>query len=219
MLSLSVDIWRPVVSGGRAAPPPANMLVWLKKGNASGALWTDSGPNFNDMTLVNTPTIAGGTVTFNGTNQSGNFPSGGLLPIVTYLRFQVLTHTPGAYVLDGFGAVNKNALVLGSTAGGNHIEMRDSAGTSFCDTAPLSTGWHSIGFGQHDNGTSAVINLDGVETVQATFTQVLPGGMTLGASAGGAASWSNIEVAEVICYYQGHTALQRSQTIAYLNTR
>ena len=219
MLSLSVDIWRPVVSGGRAAPPIAtNLAIWLRKGGASGATWTDSSSNGRTMTLNGSPTVGATSVTFNGSSQWGVVISGvvSVFPgdYTLYMRVKPIAWTTNAYLFSG--QLGRASIAMKTAT--PTIAFTDSIGSVQASTN-ASVGAFSSICGQFRFATSAVsLTVDGVTNTGTLANPNAAASFTIGAKQGGASGWSNIEVVEVIGYTGIHSAPERDLMIAYLGT-
>lgn len=220
MLSLSVDIWRPVVSGGRAAPPIAtNLAIWLRKGGASGATWTDSSSNGRTMTLNGSPTVGATSVTFNGSSQWG-VVTGGVVNVfpgdyTLYMRVKPVAWTADAYVFSGQGGKASVAMKTATPT----IACTDSLGTVQASTN-MAVGAFSSMCAQFTAGSGAVLmRVNGGGAAIGTLVNTnVASSFTIGAKQGGASGWSNIEVVEVIGYTGLHSTPEIDQMIAYLGT-
>ena len=223
MLSTAMNVWRPALS--QAVAPAgiitANRALWLAKGGASGATWTDSSGNARNMTLVGAPTVGATSVTFSGTGQYGTVAFTIGAPMTICMRVKQVSWTAGRY------------LCAGATASTNHIRQasvspqiqQDSA--TF-DSAIGSVGGASVGANASIVATyqapgpaqNSVISVNGTESAQDAFTvsDAAMAGFTLAAGSSVGLSPSNIEVTEVVVYSVALTAPERAQMIAYLNT-
>ena len=212
MLSTKLDTWFPVVQAKTATSGiiTANRQVWLAKGGASGATWTDSSGNGRNMTLVGSPTIGASSVTFNGTTQYGTIATSGVTTTCSiYLRFKQVAWTTNARIISG------SSPRLIQSASTPNIALIDTDGTPYATNGNAAVGaFASLGFVQ--GGGNSVININGTEVADISAGDSWDV-FSLAATSDGA-SPSNIEVVELIAYNVAHSPAQRSQMITYLGT-
>lgn len=218
MLSLGLNIW----SASRAAAPApagiitANRALWLAKGGASGATWTDSSGNARHMTLTGSPTIGATSVTFSGTGQYGTVAFTIGAPMTVCMRVKQVSWTSGRYLCAGAATATNHIRQAGVSP---QIEPNDSSflhgGGPISGFSVGSTGSLVLcvtgGFGGifSVNGTEEIIDFPTGDAAMAGFT------LAAGSSAG--LSPSNIEVTEVVVYSVALDASQRAQMISYMN--
>lgn len=211
MLGISLGIW----DGARPSKIiKPNLALWLRRGGASGATWSDSSGNGRTMTLNGSPTVGATSVTFNGTSQWGNVASS-VLPAshTLYMRVKPIVWTAGAYLFSG--QVGRASIAM-KTATPTVAYTDSVAAVQASGNATLGA-FHSV-CGTFDIAAGAVsLNIDGV-TATGTVANTGASTITVAARQGGASGWANIEVVEVIAYTAIHNPTEIARMIAYLNT-
>ena len=191
----------------------ANRQLWLAKGGASGATWTDSSGNGRNMTLVGSPTIGASSVTFNGTKYSQQYgtiaTSGVTTTCSIYLRLKQVAWAANACIISG------SIPCLIQSASTPNIALIDSDGTPYATNGNAAVGaFASLGFVQGLG--NSVININGTEVADISASDSWSVFSLAATSAGD--SPSNIEVVELIAYNVAHSPAQRAQMFTYLGT-
>lgn len=196
------------------APVTTGVALWLKKGDASGATWTDSSGSARDLTLFNAPTISGGTVLFNGSTQYGKTAAFSVSqPRTTYIRMRAVAWTSGGRIIDG-DTTNANLLYMTGASPGIQLYPGGAGGTR--NTGLVVGSWQTIVFGRKQNANELFTEISG--TLGSDYdVGSTSDGFTL-ARAGGGGNFANIEVAEVLIVGAYHTLQQRAQTVAYMDS-
>ena len=223
MLTRQLTRFAPVLFKGSAAPAgiiTANRALWLAKGGASGATWTDSSGNGRNMTLTGSPTIGASTVTFSGTGQYGTVAVTIGAPMTVCMRVKQVSWTSGRYLCAGATASTNR---LWQTGASPQIEANDAFVSNPAGGLSATLGvTHSIVYTANNGvGLNApFLNVDGTELPADALTVSDPtmAGFTLAAGSSAGLSPSNIEVTEVVVYSVALDASQRAQMISYLGT-
>jgi ethanolamine utilization microcompartment shell protein EutS len=163
---------------------PSNPILLLDATNATSSSWTDGSANSNNVTFYNSPIVSssnGGTVTFNGTNQYGQAPSGfaDFTNGITILFFGDLNGVSNwERIIDfGNGPYNNNILVARYGTTGN-LSFQFYNGTSTATSMNITIGITSgMGFySARADGTTCTLSNQNQTT--SITSSVLPSNIT-----------------------------------------
>jgi len=217
---IGIGIAIPLTELRAASGMPTDQLYgWYKKGTASGASWPSAGLNTSPMQLVGSPTIAGGSVTFNGTTQYGYSNSGSTfdfsVPFTLYMRVKQVAWADGNTLFDVDGGAGIFQLLQSSASPGVDLTVEGSD-IGAQNSVPVGS-FKSLAMGTNNGQTVVFFQVSG--SAEATTGGPPPstgGEFYLACSNVGA--FANITVTELMIYNTEHTAAQRAAVLAYLDT-
>jgi hypothetical protein len=134
-------------------------------------------------------------------------------PEFIYMVMRQVTWTNGMYMVDG-GAIATGIIQQEGTT----PQIRVYAGSASSNSADLAVNTWGI-LRVLFNGASSKLIVDGNTPIAGDFGALDMGGITIGASGGGAANWANIEVKEVVARNIADTAPNEAIIYDYLKSK
>jgi hypothetical protein len=172
-------------------------ILLLDGANATSSTWTDTSGGGNDATLYNSPTVSssnGGIVTFDGTSQYGEVPSGfdnfsNGITILAFVNFNGVSNWER--IIDFGNGDESDNIIFGRNGSTNNLwfEIRQGATQAFTQTITngiTNNGW---GFyvGRLDGSTYTMFNQT---TSVSGLTSVLPNVITRNNNYIGDSNWA-----------------------------
>lgn len=197
--------------------PTANLVLRFNKGDASGATWTDSSGLARDMTLFNTPTIASGVVSFNGTTQYGKTGSYATnRPVFIMMRVRLNAWSSGAGILDGDTSLSWLMYHTGSSP---NVGWYPGGGPLVQNTGFTIGQFATFSVGNKLNGIQIASKIGNTESIEYSAPKSGATGLTIAREGGSAARFCNMSVSAIAGWSVVPSAAEIAQAAAYMDAQ
>lgn len=196
--------------------PTNNLVLFFDKGNASGATWTDTSGLARDMTLFNSPSIASGVVTFNGTTQYGKTAAYATnRPVFVMMRVKLVAWTSGAAIMDGDTSLS---WLVYSPGASPNIGWYPGGGPLVQNNTFVIGSFATFSVGNKLNGLQVAAKIDSTEATAYAGTRAGATGFTLAREGGAATRFGNIAVSAIAGWSAVPSAAEIAQAEAYMGS-